>query len=120
MIKLSRIATAGDKIPEPESHLLPLTRQWVKDYRQYGTGPKPGATGEQSRIIPFAKNGAPDLQALIERADRRHAVSIGEQYIEDPHKRPPHYGGYAHITSQEWTEYDQVVAEWQARRREVK
>ena len=28
-----------DKAPEP--HPLPLTRQWVEDYKKYGTDPKP-------------------------------------------------------------------------------
>ena len=44
----------------------------------------------------------PDLQALVERAGRRHAESIGEEYVEDPLKRPQHQGGFAHITPEEW------------------
>jgi hypothetical protein len=67
--------------------------------------------------IPCDKNGCPDLQALVERAGRRHAESIGEVYVEDPFKRPPHQGGYPHITAEEWTEYDRAMAEWQERRR---
>jgi hypothetical protein len=62
-------------------------------------------------------NPAPDLQALVERAGRRHAATIGEEYVEDPFKRPPHHGGYPHITPQEWAEFDRAMADWQARRR---
>ena len=47
--------------------------------------------------IPLDETGCPDLQALVERAGRRHAAAIGEQYIEDPFRRgreAPHQGGY--------------------------
>jgi len=103
--------SADDKIAEP--HPLPLTRQWVEDYKRYGTGPKP-VEGEQPKhvTIPLDETGCPDLQALVERAGRRHAASIGEEYVEEPlnrphHvdaplKRPPHQGGYQHITAEEW------------------
>jgi hypothetical protein len=70
--------------------------------------------------IPVDKTGCPDLQALVERAGRRHAAAIGETYIEDPFERgrkAPHQGGYPHITAEEWAEYDQAMAEWQERRR---
>jgi hypothetical protein len=62
----------------------------------------------------------PDLQALVERAGRRYAASIGEEYIEDPFRRvreAPHQGGYQHITAAEWAEYDRAMAAWQERRR---
>ena len=102
----------------PEPHPLPLTRQWVEDYKRHGTEPKP-VEGEQPKpgTIPLDDTGCPDLQALVERAGRRHAASIGEQYVEDPFKRPPHQGGYAHITPEEWAEYDRAMAAWQAARR---
>jgi len=57
---------------------------------------------------------------LVDRAGRRYAASIGEAYIEDPFRRmreAPHQGGYAHITPEEWAEYDRAMAEWQARLR---
>jgi len=68
--------------------------------------------------IPLDANGCPDLQALVELAGRRHAASIGETYVEDPFKRPPHQGGYQHITPEEWAEYDRAMAAWHSRRRE--
>jgi hypothetical protein len=34
--------------------------------------------------ILINKSGCPDLQAHVERTERRYAVSIGEEYIEDP------------------------------------
>jgi hypothetical protein len=67
--------------------------------------------------IPLDETGCPDLQTLVERAGRRYAASIGETYIEDPFKRPPHQGGYPHITAEEWTEYDRAMTMWQAARR---
>jgi hypothetical protein len=60
----------------------------------------------------------PDLQELIERAGRRHAAAVGETYDENPFTRPPHQGGYQHITDEEWAEFDHVMTAWQARRRE--
>jgi len=73
---------------------------------------------DDAPTIPHNKLGQPDLQALIERAGRRHAASLGEQYVEDPLARPQHQGGYAHITPAEWAAFDRAVAEWQARRRD--
>jgi hypothetical protein len=67
--------------------------------------------------IPLDHLGQPDLQALVERAGRRYAASIGEMYEENPVKRPPHQGGYQHITAEEWAEYDRAMAAWQAARR---
>jgi len=70
--------------------------------------------------IPLDEAGCPDLHALVERAGRRHAAAIGEQYIEDPFRRAkeaPHQGGYPHITAEEWAEYDRAMAAWQAARR---
>jgi hypothetical protein len=58
----------------------------------------------------------PDLQELVDRAGRRHAAELGEDYVEDPFKRPPHQGGYPHITADEWAEFDQQMAEWKASR----
>jgi hypothetical protein len=105
--------SGDDKNPEP--HPLPLTRQWVEDYKRHG---KP-VEGEQPKpaTIPLDETGCPDLQALVERAGRRHAGSIGEEYVEDPFKRPPHQGGYAHIKPEEWAEFDAAMAAWQAARR---
>src|SRR5262245_57335832 len=63
----------------------------------------------------------PDLHALIDRADRRHAASLGEEYIEDPFRRAkekPHQGGYRHITPEEWARWDRANEVFQARRRE--
>ena len=46
--------------------------------------------------ISLDKTGCPDLQQLVERAGRRHAASIGEQYAEEPFKRlRPGDGGMA-------------------------
>ena len=66
--------------------------------------------------IPLDHLGQPDLQALVERAGRRYAASIGEEYVEDPFKRPPHQGGYQHITPEEWAEYDRAMTAWQVAR----
>jgi len=44
--------------------------------------------------IPLDTTGCPDLQTLVERAGRRHAAAIGEEYVEDPFKRPSYQGGY--------------------------
>jgi hypothetical protein len=88
---------------EGEPHPLPLTRAWVEDYKR-----------------PSADEGAagpPDLLALVECAGRRFCASIGEEYVEDPFKRPQHQGGYQHITAEEWAEYDRALAAWQRRRR---
>jgi hypothetical protein len=63
----------------------------------------------------------PDLQALVERAGRRYAASVGEEYIEDPSRRmkeAPHQGGYQHITPEEWARWDRANEVFQARRRE--
>ena len=57
-------------------------------------------------------NPAPNLQALVERAGRRYAASIGEDYD------PLRHAGYPRITPAEWAEFDRATAEWQARRRE--
>ena len=73
--------------------------------------------------IPLDEAGCPDLHALVERAGRRHAAAIGEQYIEDPFRRAkeaPHQGGYPHITAEEWAEYDRAMAVWQAARRPLR
>jgi len=70
--------------------------------------------------IPLGAAGRPDLQALIERAGRRHSAAIGETYIEDLFERgrkAPHQSGYPHITAEEWAEYNRATAEWHARRR---
>ena len=69
-------------------------------------------------VIPLDADGRPDLQRLIDLAGRRHAASLGEEYVEDPFKRPPHQGGFQHITAEEWAAWDRANAEWQARRRE--
>jgi len=62
-----------------------------------------------------------NLQALVERAGRRHAAALAEQYIEDPFRRmkeAPHQGGYPHITPEEWAEYERAMAKWEGERRE--
>ena len=74
-------------------------------------------TADPRITIPLDDAGRPDLQALIERAGRRHAAAIGEEYVEDPFKRPPHQGGYQHITAEEWAAWDRANVEWQERRR---
>ena len=72
---------------------------------------------------PLDRLGCPDLHELVDRAGRRHAASIGEEYVEEPLdekgklKRPQHQGGYQHITAAEWAEYDRAMAAWQAARR---
>jgi hypothetical protein len=100
----------------PDPHPLLLTRQWVADYRRHD--PKPvEAEQPQHATIPLDGIGCPDLHALLDRAGRRRAAELGEAYIEDPFKRPPHQGGYSRITAEEWAEYDRAMAEWQARRR---
>jgi hypothetical protein len=73
-------------------------------------------TADPPVTIPLDADGRPDLQALVERAGRRHAASIGEQYVEDDFTRPPHQGGYQHITPEEWAAWDHAMADWQARR----
>jgi hypothetical protein len=63
----------------------------------------------------------PDLHALVDRAGRRYAASIGEEYIEDPFRRmkeKPHQGGHRHITPEEWARWDRANEVFQARRRE--
>jgi hypothetical protein len=67
--------------------------------------------------VPLDKTRCPDLQALVDHAGRRYAAPIGEEYVEDPFKRPPHQGGYQHITPEEWVEFDRATAAWQATRR---
>src|SRR5215469_7818087 len=64
------------------------------------TGSRHGA----GMTIPLDNTGCPDLQALVELSGRRHAASI--EYVEEPLNRPPHQGGYQHITTEEWAEYD--------------
>jgi hypothetical protein len=67
--------------------------------------------------IPLDKNGCPDLQALVDLVGRRCAASTGEEYVEDPFKRPSRQGGYSHVTADEWLEFDRKMAAWQAARR---
>jgi len=57
------------------------------------------------------------LQALVERAGRRYAASIGKEYDPNPFTRPAHQGGYPHVTPEEWARWDAANAEFQARRR---
>ena len=56
-IPSAAVTSDGDKIPEP--HQLPLTPQWVEDYRRYGVDPKSAGVEDDS---------PPDLQELVERA----------------------------------------------------
>jgi hypothetical protein len=113
--------SGDDDAPEP--HPLPLTRQWVEDYKRWVAEGCPTPEEEAARKAGAVPAGPPDLQALVDRAGRRRAAELGEQYIEDPFRRAkeaPHQGGYPHITPEEWAEYDRAMADWQARRREVK
>jgi hypothetical protein len=75
-------------------------------------------TDDTPITIPRNERGQPDLQALIERAGRRHAASIGEEYVEDPFKRPPHQGGYPHITAEEWAAWDEANRQFQEHQRQ--
>lgn len=68
--------------------------------------------------VPRDDKGCPDLHALVERAGRRHAGSIGETYVENPLKRPAHQGGWQHITPGEWRAWDAAATEWQQTRRD--
>jgi hypothetical protein len=107
---------------------LPLTRKWIDDYKRWSREgcPTPEqeaaratAPGEPETFTQWPeRNPAPDLQELVERAGRRHAALIGEAYDENPFTRPAHQGGYAHITPEEWVEFDRQKAEWEARRRD--
>jgi len=98
---------------EGEPHPLPFTRAWMEDYKRAQGRPSDEAVGA----------GPPDLQALVERAGRRHAAAIGEECVKEPLdekgnlKRPPHQGGYQHITAEEWAAYDAAMAAYQRRRR---
>src|SRR5262249_51683335 len=64
-----------------------------------------------------------DLQALVERAVRRDAASIGEEFPLDKTGCPnlqalvARHGGYDKIT-ESWADYDRAMAEWQERRRD--
>jgi hypothetical protein len=105
-----------------EPHPLPLTRQWVEDYKRWGNKPKPEAPDTVAAVGSFerwlADHPMPDLQELIDLAGWRHAASIGEEYVEDPVKRPSHQGGYQHIAGKEWTDYNRAMADWQRQRQE--
>jgi hypothetical protein len=79
---------------------LPLTRQWVADYQEYGVGPKPEHEDSALREPPaeglsewLKANPCPDLQILVRQ-----------------------WGGYDKIASETWAEYDRAMAEWQWRR----
>jgi len=106
-----------DKIPGP--HPLPLTRKWVENYERWVAEgcPTPEEAAARKAEAKATPAGPPDLQALVERAGRRYAAFIGEDYVEEPFKRPPHQGGYPHITPEEWAEHDRAMAAWQAARR---
>src|SRR5262249_10917947 len=95
----------------PEPHPLPLTRQWVEDFKHYGTRPKSEGEIPAPGLLEqwLEENPPPDLQELVERAGRRHPVSLGEAYTGD---------GYQHLTAEEWAEYDRAMADWQRRYRE--
>jgi len=104
---------------------LPVTRKWVDDYKRWiregcptpeQAAARPAASAEPETFTQWLeRNPAPDLQELVERAARRHAASIGEEYVEDAFKRPPHH---QHITAEEWAKFDRQKAEWEARRRD--
>jgi hypothetical protein len=101
---------------EGEPHPLPLTRAWVKDYKRWLLDGCP-TPEEEARRRAVASDQPPDLQELVDRAGRRRAAELGEEYVEDPHLRPPHQGGFPYITAEEWGEYDRAMVVWKARRR---
>ena len=101
---------------EGEPHPLPLTRAWVKDYKRWLLDGCP-TPEEEARRRAALSDAPPDLQELVDRAGRRRTAELGEEYVEDPLERPPHQGGYPHITAAEWVEYDAAMAAWKARRR---
>jgi len=114
------VSDDDDKIPEP--HPLPKTRQWVEDYERWiAEGcPTPEEATARKAEAKATPSGPPDLQALVERASRRRATELGEEWIADSlerWKKAPHQGGYPHITPEEWAEYDRAMAAWQAARR---
>jgi hypothetical protein len=123
MTREGKPVSDDDKIPEP--HPLLLTRKWVEDYTRWVAEgcPTPEEAAARKAEAKATPTGPPDLQALVERAGRRYAASIGEEYVEEPLDekgnviRPPHQGGYPHITPEEWAEYDCAMAAWQAARR---
>lgn len=85
--------------PRPkEPHPLPKTRQWVEDFKKYGTDPKP-KDKERPAAINFVEwlktNPYPDLQEFV-----------------------AHFGGYDKITPKAWAEYDKAVANWRQQRQE--
>jgi len=101
---------------EGEPHPLPLTRAWVKGYKRWLLDGCP-TPEEEARRRAAPSDAPPDLQELVERAGRRRAAELGEEYVEDPLERPPHQGGYPCISATEWAEYDAAMAAWKARRR---
>jgi len=104
---------------EGEPHPLPLSRAWEADYKRWLLDgcPTPEEQTKRAAGEAPAPEGPPSLQDLVDRAGRRHATSIGEECVEDPFKRPPHQGGYQHITPEEWAEFDPAMAAWQLWRR---
>jgi hypothetical protein len=131
------VAEAAKKRPrvdpyfEGEPHPVPVTRAWLEDYQRWVAEGCPSREEEAARRVagvypgtPFeewlAKDPAPDLQALVERASRRRAAELGELWIEDPIRQAreaPQQGGYLHVTAEEWAAYDKAMAEWRQRRR---
>jgi hypothetical protein len=83
------------------------------------TGPDVGPPDPDTEPID-ERPRRPDLEALVDRAGRRRAAELGEVYVEDPFKRPPHQGGYPHITADEWAEYDRHMAEYHVMRRVIR
>jgi hypothetical protein len=63
----------------------------------------PAPTEAPHKISPSlgTSGSPPDLQALVDRAGRRRAAELGEEYVEDPFKRPRQQGGYQYITADE-------------------
>jgi hypothetical protein len=55
----------------------------------------------------------PDLQTLIERAGRRLAARLGEEYD------PKRHAGYPEITLDEWGKWDSSNTEFRALRRQL-
>jgi hypothetical protein len=108
--------SGGGDAPEP--HPLPLTRQWVEDYQRHGTGPEeqPKPTGDVTRSAFAAGFSSSAPAGAMPPLSVKSTSRIPFRRMREA----PHQGGYAHITAEEWAEYDRAMAEWQARRREVK
>jgi hypothetical protein len=55
-----------------------------EQWESHDARPRGSEAMSEKPTIPLDKTGCPDLQALIERAGRRYAASIGEEYVDPP------------------------------------